>query len=135
MYVCVCVCFFVCFFFVFCFFFFCCCFFFVFFFFFFFVFFFFLFFCCYCFVFFVFLLLFFFFFFFVFFVFFLFLSSDAIMPGKYLFGIMDVSYPGHVVPKTIRTQVGRFVPSGLDFRTQSLDDSYPMLDLLFISHT
>ena len=27
---------------------------------------------------------------------------------------MDVSYPGRFVPKTIHTQVGRFVPSGLD---------------------
>ena len=51
-------------------------------------------------------------------------------------GIMDISYPGRFVPKTIRTQVGRFVASGLDvsfltsgrfvpigwtFRTQGLD--------------
>ena len=55
--------------------------------------------------------------------------------------IMDVSYLGRFVPKTIHTQVGRFVPSGLDvsypksgkfipkgwtFRTQGLDVSYPM---------
>ena len=60
--------------------------------------------------------------------------------------IMDVSYPGRFVHKTIRTQVGRFVSSGLDvsypkpgrfvprswmFRNQGLDVLYPMFLLIF----
>ena len=44
---------------------------------------------------------------------------------------MDVSYPGCFVPKTIRTQVGRFVTKGWTFRTQGLDVSYPMFFCLF----
>ena len=64
------------------------------------------------------------------------------------FGVLNygLSYTGRFVSKTIRTQVGRFVPSGLDvsypkpgrfiskdwmFRTQGLDVSYPMLFLIF----
>ena len=58
-----------------------------------------------------------------------------------VYRIMGVSYPGCFVPKTIRIQVGRFVPSGSDvsypkfgrfvpkgltFRTQRLGVSYPM---------
>ena len=58
---------------------------------------------------------------------------------------MDVSYLGCFVPKTIRIQVGRFIPSGLDVsypksgrfvpkdwtvRTQGLYVSYPVLFFL-----